>query len=139
MDWVKSTAFRYVATLLAGALVVMALMLAIKVMGHRPSGAFIAAVTLAYFAAMYVVVGRYWRGIDEAAREAQKSAWFWGGSIAAGLAALVLINNPFGVLDLIIPADADRASLLRHGAFIMAFSQFAGFFVAWAWWWWRRR
>ena len=86
-----------------------------------------------------VILMRYWRGIDEAAREAQKWAWYWGGSIGMGVAAVGLAMNPFDVVGLLVPAGADRRSLLLHGAGVVMFGQLIGFHLAWAYWWWSRR
>src|SRR4051812_38918348 len=49
---------------------------------------------LAIFAAAALwLPRRYWLAIDEAARDAQKTAWFWGGSLAiipGGLLLMIL-------------------------------------------------
>lgn len=83
----------------------------------------------------------YWRRIDEAAREAQKTAWFWGGSAGAvvgfpGVAWLISRDVTLGGL---LPADASASALVQAGAVAVLGCQVIGFFVAWAIWWWRMR
>jgi hypothetical protein len=84
---------------------------------------------------------RYWRGIDEAAQEAQKAAWFWGGGGGAivGLLIILALAENAAPLAGVLPAEASPARILRTGALIVAMSQVAGFLVAWAGWWWSRR
>ncbi|WP_309087618.1 hypothetical protein [Phenylobacterium sp.] len=83
----------------------------------------------------------YWRRIDEAARDAQKTAWFWGGSagLGVGFAAsmYVAVRDPtfLGLL----PPNATPAELVHAGAFGVVIAQFAGFLLAWAFWWWSKR
>lgn len=83
----------------------------------------------------------YWRRIDEAARDAQKTAWFWGGSIGAVLGFVVLMLQAGRDLTLwgFLPPDASPIQLLQAGAFGVVLGQLAGFLVAWAIWWWRMR
>ena len=92
-----------------------------------------------------LVVALVWmRTIDEAAREAHKVAWFWGGltGLAFGGAAVILATLPhaaafqpaawFGVRD-------DPAAYMALGAGLLAGLMVAGHLVAWAWWWLTRR
>jgi hypothetical protein len=83
----------------------------------------------------------YWLSIDEAAREAQKSAWLWGGSLGMALGLLVIIIASQGMfgLGVLVPVDASPLKLLMRGALLTVAGQLAGFLVAWAYWWWRRR
>ena len=83
----------------------------------------------------------YWRRIDEAAREAQKTAWFWGGSVGAllGLAGVVSWASDDPTLGGFLAADASPALLVQSGAIGVLVGQTAGFFIAWAIWWWRMR
>ena len=93
--------------------------------------------------AMAITVG-WMRSIDEAAREAHKSAWFWGGcgGMAAGGVLVILASVPqAAALD--IPASLgvrnDPAALMALGAAALALLMTAAYTLAWAWWWWRRR
>lgn len=77
----------------------------------------------------------YWGRIDEAAREAQKTAYFWGGSFGAGLgliAASLLQDAPN------LPAMASTQPFF-FGACVAVGVQLACFILAWAYWWMSKR
>jgi uncharacterized BrkB/YihY/UPF0761 family membrane protein len=84
------------------------------------------------------------RSIDEAAREAHKSAWFWGGSTGMMLGGIAIILSflpqasewrlPFTFFD-----RDDPAIHAAIGAYAMMLLMLVGYGVAWAWWWWKRR
>jgi len=82
----------------------------------------------------------HWRRLDEAAREAHKAAWYWGGSAGLALAGLVtglFLARP----DMPMPwrlAEGD-AGLVATGLLLCALAQMVGYLVAWAWWWLARR
>ena len=99
------------------------------------------ALTLPLAAAAIWLTLIYWRAIDEAAREAQKSAWLWGGSLGMGLGIIAVVLAAQGMFgfEALAPADLAPERLLIRGALMMVGGQLAGFFVAWAYWWWRRR
>ncbi|PHY17507.1 hypothetical protein [Caulobacter sp. BP25] len=93
-------------------------------------------VGLALLAAITSVV--YWRNIDEAAREAHKFAWFWGGSSAM----LLVLPVPFLI------GDARLVALLgQHaptdwfaiGVTALIIAQLIGYGLVWAGWWLRQR
>ena len=98
-----------------------------------------------YVAALLAVAGGItvlvWRRLDEAAREAHKWAWYWGGSfgMAAGFALVVLLGRTAPTLGGLLPADAPAMAMMAMGAMILMLSQLLGLFVAWAFWWWRAR
>lgn len=99
------------------------------------------AVLLAALVAGIWLMRVYWQALDEAAREAQKEAWLWGGSL--GLAATLTVvmlaaKNTIG-LDLLVPADATPEQALLRGATLVVGGQVGGYVLAWALWWWRRR
>ncbi|RZJ76291.1 MAG: hypothetical protein EON88_36310 [Brevundimonas sp.] len=92
-----------------------------------------------------IVTSVYWmRSIDEAAREAHKAAWFWGGS-----GALTLLGVP--VILATLPQSAtwtiptlwfgrdDPAAWLAVGCFGSLLVMIIGYSVVWAWWWLARR
>ena len=93
--------------------------------------------------AMAVTIG-WMRAIDEAAREAHKSAWFWGGcgGMAVGGVFFILASTPL-VESLQLPSwfggRTDPAAYMATGGAILALLMTAGYTLAWAWWWWRRR
>ena len=102
--------------------------------------AFATAVMIAAFG-----IGVVWmRAIDEAAREAHKSAWYWGGSagMAVGGVFLILAMLPQAVtleLPLWLNGRNDPVAHAVTGAFVLMLLMVTGYGVAWAWWWWKRR
>jgi len=89
------------------------------------------------------LVAMYWRRLDEAAREAHKWAWFWGGNVAL----LPLIVGLFFLLerpDLQVPLwpglHAGPAGYVATGGFIVVFTLLIGYSLAWLYWWlWKSR
>lgn len=90
--------------------------------------------------------GMAWRRTDEAAREAHKIAWFWGGSFA--LIALLVVLPFVAVLvfharfgPIFTPGAAERSpvTVLLAGVALAAVVQAAGYLVVWSAWWLRRR
>lgn len=77
----------------------------------------------------------YWRRVDEAARDAQMSAWYWGGSIGA-LAGLAFeaVAPSTGLADR-LQAALPHVNPLLVGGGIVGLAQVAGFLIAWAIWW----
>jgi len=78
--------------------------------------------------------------LDEAAREAHKSAWWWGASGGMVVAALfipaLLQGSDLGLGRIMGDQPGD---LVIGGAFAVLLLQVAGYFVAWTAWWLRRR
>lgn len=103
-------------------------------------GAFVLLIMIGAFA-----VGVVWmRSIDEAAREAHKSAWYWGGSAGMALGGvLVCLATLPQAASLHIPSwvgdRTDPAAYAAAGAFAMMLLMLLGYTLAWAWWWLRRR
>ncbi|MFN3932930.1 MAG: hypothetical protein ACK4JY_14430 [Brevundimonas sp.] len=87
-----------------------------------------------------MVISVAWmRAIDEAAREAHKAAWFWGGcgGMALGGVALIMAALPQSA-EWTFPAvggRSDPAAYAATGAFGMMVLMVAGYSVVWAWWW----
>lgn len=84
------------------------------------------------------------RSIDEAAREAHKSAWYWGGTagLCVGGVFVILASLPHAetlALPTFFNDRTDPAAYLATGAFGMLLLMMIGYTVAWAWWWWKRR
>lgn len=85
----------------------------------------------------------WWRQIDEAAKEAHKEAWFWGGNVgilAAVFLATINILTGNKVLPIIIGDYPDLKNLAFEIGVLetLCFASF-GYTVHWADWWWRRR
>jgi hypothetical protein len=98
-----------------------------------------AAVAVAVVAA-FASTGLWWRRIDEAAREAHKSAWYWGAciGIAAGGAGLVALTVFGGAPPLILDRAPSPVGYFTSGALALLAAQVLGYAAAWAWWWGRR-
>lgn len=95
--------------------------------------------------ALALWVGVAWmRRIDEAAREAHKAAWFWGGSggIAVGGVFVILASSP-PAERLSLPSwfagRADPAAYAATGAAAVLGLMLVGYCLVWGWWWLRRR
>lgn len=97
-------------------------------------------------------VGLYWRRLDEASREAQRSAMLWGGTfgiLAAVIAGMFIAYTPAGaswLQDLAGRFSArigdkipDTSFAFVAGLMFCAISSVLGFSVAWMWWWAKRR
>jgi hypothetical protein len=98
------------------------------------------AVFAAAIGAVFGSTAVWWRNIDEAAREAHKSAWYWGGcaGLAVGgaiVAGLVVLGD---APPLLLVGKASPTGYFASGALGMAFTQIAGYAVAWTYWWARR-
>lgn len=84
----------------------------------------------------------YWRRLDEAAREAHKFAWYWGGSagLMVALAAFVGLRAAgLDPLELGVVGGDDPYDYFTLGVLGVTLSQIAGYTVAWAGWWIARR
>lgn len=80
----------------------------------------------------------YWRLLDEAAKEAHKFAWFWGGcgALLLTLPAMLLVDT--ATLEAMFgPRDAD--DWLVAGMQVVVLTQIAGYALAWSGWWLVRR
>ncbi len=88
-----------------------------------------------------ILVGALWmRSIDEAAREAHKAAWYWGGSagMAVGGVLMILTSLPQAAaisIPSFLPDRTDPAAYAATGAFGMMSVMMIGYIIVWAWWW----
>lgn len=88
-----------------------------------------------------MVIGTIWmRSIDEAAQEAHKSAWYWGGSagMAVGGVLLVIAAVQPATASLDLPTVLGRSDPVAYaaaGAFGILTLMLIGYGVVWAWWW----
>ena len=109
----------------------------------------VALATVVVFAVVSMLIAmwislKWMSAIDEAAQEAHKWAWFWGGSsgMAVGGVFVILASMPQAA-SLKIPAwyaeRTDPAAYAATGAFAMLTLMLIGYAVAWAWWWLGRR
>lgn len=79
---------------------------------------------------------RWWRGLDEAAQEAHKWAWWWGSTFGLAIGGVALFTLVLGSEDALTGEPRD---LVLGGAALVAGVQMVGYLVAWAFWWLRRR
>lgn len=89
-------------------------------------------------------LGAAWmQRIDEAAREAHKAAWFWGGSggMAVGGIFLILASSP-SAERLALPSwfagRTDPAAYAATGAVAILALMLIGYGLVWGWWWLKR-
>lgn len=83
----------------------------------------------------------WWRGADEAVREAHKWAWYWGGTvgIAVGMVVFGLLSWR-GVAFTLPPLTQDGpAGYVMTGMALILGLELVGYLVAWAIWWLRHR
>ena len=82
----------------------------------------------------------YWRRLDEAAREAHKFAWYWGGSVGVGVALVIAIT--LAKTDLVAVGFAGSSTpgeLVSLGMMAAMGLQVACYLVVWAGWWLSKR
>jgi hypothetical protein len=100
-------------------------------------GAAMAAVLLG---ATFWASALWWRRLDEAARDAHKTAWFWGsnaGLVVAGVAAVTLFAR--GGSAALPHLDGAPASYVLAGLMLCIVPQLVGYAVVWAGWWLAKR
>lgn len=80
----------------------------------------------------------WWSRVDEAVREARKTAWYWGGSVGMmpvmGLAAFLLFDQSGISLDRFAAVPGD-GGLILTGIVITVGLQLVGYGLFWAGWW----
>ena len=122
------------------AIAMVALAIGLRVAGVTPPLLWRTIIGVGVAAVMVWLLLRYWAGIDEAAKEAQKSAWLWGGS--AGMAGGFVVD---GVLSLPRIYPQVREPILRLGGALLAGGALVavgaaiGFLIGWAIWWGMKR
>ena len=128
------------ASLLIGAVVGIAVAI-LEEGGNAFSRLGILAVLVIGLAAVLWVCFRWWARLDEAAREAHKWAWFWGGSAGAGVGFIATsFATRFGQIDgSPVLASWTPAEAFYNGAMALMACQLVGYGLAWAVWWLQRR
>ena len=101
-------------------------------------------IVTAVFAAA-IMAGALWIGaewmrvIDEAAREAHKAAWYWGGTAGMCVSGVALILSSAGPWRDIIAREIGSGSspidYVSAGAALMIAPMLIGYTVVWVWWW----
>ena len=109
--------------------------------GQAPSvGVVVLAAGLAVFLALHTLY--WWRALDEAAKEAHKWAWWWGGNLGlvvggAGVVAATLMGVDVNMLPAFVPHS--DAALVATGVLGVFAAQAVGYGLAWCGWWMARR
>lgn len=107
--------------------------------GRAPSiGVVVLAAGLAVFLALHTLY--WWRALDEAAREAHKWAWWWGGTlglVASGAAVVIAALAGVNLLPAALPHT--DAALIALGVAAAFAAQAVGYGIAWCGWWIARR
>ncbi len=107
--------------------------------GRAPSiGVVVLAAGLAVFLALHTLY--WWRALDEAAREAHKWAWWWGGNlglVAGGAAVVIAALAGVNLLPAALPHT--DAALIALGVAAAFAAQAVGYGIAWCGWWIARR
>lgn len=89
------------------------------------------------------LISIYWHQIDEAAREAHKWAWYWGGNVALlplVIGLTLLFQNPDTQVPLWPGLEANPAGYVATGGLAVMFTLIAGYILAWLYWWlWKSR
>ncbi len=102
-----------------------------------------ASAILAMVAAIWI--GAAWMGsVDEAAQEAHKWSWYWGGCIgmAIGGVLLILATTPASqhwTVPVAPGHEGDPVAYAATGALGLLGLMLVGYLVAWGLWWLRRR
>jgi len=84
-----------------------------------------------------VICIQWWRGIDEAAQEAHKWAWWWGGCSGMAAGAVLLLTALARKTERI--DDFNAGEILAMGMFLMLICLIIGYCIAWVAWWAKRR
>lgn len=92
---------------------------------------------LLVMAGTLVISAWWWRRLDEAAREAHKWAWYWGGctGMVVGMAAVLTLATRDIEIERFLPADTNAGDLIVTGMMSILLFQLAGYTLAWGWWW----
>lgn len=100
--------------------------------------ALVFSASLVAIAVFFWVCVIYWRNIDEAAREAHKFAWFWGGT---GGMMLMLPLGALGSDDRLLAVFHQRppTEWVLLGFLTLLTAQLTGYGLVWVGWWLRQR
>lgn len=100
--------------------------------------AFLVGASLVGIAALLGASILYWRNIDEAAREAHKFAWFWGGTVAMmPMLAFGVFVSPERLV--VMFGERSPAEWVAGGMGALLIAQMIGYGLVWAVWWLRQR
>ena len=82
----------------------------------------------------------YWRRLDEAAREAHKFAWYWGGSTGVAIALVIaVVLSQTDLLAVGFAGSTTTGELVSLGMMAAMGLQAACYLAVWAGWWLSKR
>lgn len=129
-------------TIVYGSLAVVSIIATVWLKMAPPSGAIPAAITYGLIIAFLLALTSFtWRSMDEAARDAHKSAWFWGGGLGVAVAgwAASVIMAPGVDFSALMPAVNAPQGYFGLGVLATMLLQLIGFVIVWAGWWLSKR
>ena len=138
MSWQRARSF--IAR--GGGFILLILAMAFARIGAQNDWAMWVAAVLGMLSAMWIG-GAWMASIDEAAQEAHKWSWYWGGGggMTVGGVLLILAMTPTG-RDWTVPVllePASPAGYAATGAMGMLLLMVTGYLLAWGLWWLRHR
>ncbi|HVI31374.1 hypothetical protein [Phenylobacterium sp.] len=80
----------------------------------------------------------WWRMLDEVARDAHKTAWYWGASFGmlVGLVGLMLLErSDGGLITTGLHGGTTPESFVALGAILVISAQLVGYLLVWVGWW----
>jgi hypothetical protein len=138
MTWTRTSSGRAIMGVVAVYAMMVAIVIGVRTAGYHFSAPARLGIAIALGVPALWAVLSYWRSIDELAREAQKWAWFWGGSCGLGVGLLAVSAKPLNLVS-VLPAGSTPFEYLAFGGLAVLICQVAGFTVAWIYWWMARR
>lgn len=138
MNWRRVRSF----IVRGGGFILLILAVAFARIGAQADWAMWVAAILGMAAAMWLG-GAWMLSIDEAAQEAHKWSWYWGGcgGMAVGGVLVILATTPMarGWTVPVLVEPASPAAYAATGAMGMLLLMVAGYLLAWVLWWLRHR
>lgn len=113
-------------------------------LGDRPGAVGLGITAIIVSTAMalgFVACVWWWRQIDEAAREAHKWAWWWGGSAGMAVGAVLMLTVLRTAHNGGLPASfgTTPGEIFASGILSILLFQVVGYGLAWAGWWLKHR
>jgi hypothetical protein len=129
----RKTALPILALLLGAAIA-----LSLRFFADAPPALLMGVSGAVALAALWVAV-LCWRALDEVAKDAHKTAWYWGGSFGMLFGFLALTAAEKFRPDLLAGYADQPFELVQLGVVGIILAQLAGYLVVWAGWWFTRR
>lgn len=128
----------FMLSLIGGGVIAGATIALLESIGIRLPASLAAVAAVAVGTATMLWSRGWWARVDEAVREAHKTAWYWGGSVGMvvvmGLAAFLMFAPSSAPLDRFAAMPGDGGLILTGIAVTVGF-QMLGYGLFWAGWW----